>query len=159
MVTLCQIHPELEMLVLLLTVHIELETSQHMFDTKSTQRLVWRTLHNLKACQVNHHFHTLQGWYQIRVDFYDSCYLWFWFLHDSSCSQNNKLRSFPLRHLLSCGDIRTHHRKHTSAALFVALSAVNHLCSGMCCHHHLRPRSELGRLRVNKVARNKRGRW
>ena len=58
MVKLCQIHPEKETLVLLLKVHMDLETSQVMVDTKSTQRLVWRTLHNLKACQVYHHFHT-----------------------------------------------------------------------------------------------------
>ena len=30
MVKLCQIHPELEMLVFLLKVYIDLETSQHM---------------------------------------------------------------------------------------------------------------------------------
>jgi len=34
---LCQIHPELEMLVFLLKVHIDLETSQQIVDTKSTQ--------------------------------------------------------------------------------------------------------------------------
>jgi len=39
MVKLCQIHPELEMLVFLLKVYIDLETSQLM-DTKTTQRLV-----------------------------------------------------------------------------------------------------------------------
>jgi len=40
MVKLCQIHPEKETLVLLLKVHMDLETSQVMVDTKSTQRLV-----------------------------------------------------------------------------------------------------------------------
>jgi len=55
---LCQIHPKLEMLVFLLKVHIDFENRQQKVDTKSTQSLVWRTLHNLKACQVNHHFHT-----------------------------------------------------------------------------------------------------
>ena len=38
MVKLCQIHPELEMLVLLLKVHIYFETSQQKVDTKPTQR-------------------------------------------------------------------------------------------------------------------------
>lgn len=57
MVKLCQIHPQLEMLVFLLKVHIDLEISQQMVDTKTTQRLLWQTLHNLNACQVNHHFH------------------------------------------------------------------------------------------------------
>jgi len=57
-VKLCQIHPELEMLVFLLKVHIDLDTSQQMLDTKTTQRLVRRTLHNLNACHVNHHSHT-----------------------------------------------------------------------------------------------------
>jgi len=40
MVKLCQIHPEFEMLVFLLKVHIDLEISQQMVDTKTTQRLL-----------------------------------------------------------------------------------------------------------------------
>jgi hypothetical protein len=58
MVKLCPIHPELEMVVFLLKVHIDLETSQQMLDTKTTQRLVCRTFHNLNACYVYDHFHT-----------------------------------------------------------------------------------------------------
>jgi len=40
MFKLCQIHPQFEMLAFLLKVHIDLETSQQMVDTKSTQHLV-----------------------------------------------------------------------------------------------------------------------